>query len=62
MHCIARRKDDDDDDDDDAGDDKPVRPTWAVGGALFRGVRRIHIYHVFFHIPPVVEESQHILM
>jgi hypothetical protein len=26
----------------DDNDDKPVWPTWAVG-ALFRGVRRIHI-------------------
>ena len=34
--------DDDDDDDDDYDDDKPVWPTWAVG-ALFRGVRRVHI-------------------
>jgi hypothetical protein len=32
--------------------DDPVWPTcWAVG-ALFRGVRRIHINHVCFHVPP----------
>jgi hypothetical protein len=36
---------DDDDDDDDDDDEKPVWPTWAVG-ALFRGVRCIHITHV----------------
>jgi hypothetical protein len=41
--------DNDDDDDDDDNDNKPVRPTWAVG-ALFRGVRCIHLYHVWFHI------------
>jgi len=40
-----------DDDDDDDDDNTPVWPTWAVG-ALFRGVRRIRINHVCFHIPP----------
>jgi hypothetical protein len=37
-------------DDDDDDDNEPVWPTWAVG-ALFRGVRCIHINHVCFHIP-----------
>jgi hypothetical protein len=34
---------------DDEDDNKPIWPTWAVG-AFFRGVRRIHIYRVYFQI------------
>ena len=44
-----------DDDADDDDDNDPVWPTWVVG-ALFRGMRRIHIRQCVFAYPSVTEE------
>jgi hypothetical protein len=52
--------DDHDHDDDDHDDDKPAWPTSAVG-ALVRGARRIHMYRVSFHTPPLSLRSRDIL-